>query len=140
MAEAVADPDRLFTQQQMLHLVSLAFGGPEEMLAYEAGRLAGYRQRVEEENAAYPPPPYLIVQGIRVRGDQAAARKSAAAADGERTDHPGGRVDDWGPVIPGVGGTLMHTSGGAASFPDLDGVSVRVRTVAGRCVWAEEDR
>lgn len=148
MAEALADPARLFDQNQVLHLMGIAGrwgydAGRTEVIpdepAFRAGWVAGYEDAHAELTAlapTYPPPPFLVVAGVKVREDQAAAREAGDIDRSQR--YAGGPVDDWGPVVPGVGETLMHTRGGAASFPELDGVSVRVRTVAGRIVWAEE--
>lgn len=92
MVEALESAET-FTRAQMAYVVSLALHlAPEAEMAYQAGREAGYWERVAEENAAYPPTPYLVVQGVRVRGDQAAAR---AAADADRTQRwAGGSAQD----------------------------------------------
>jgi hypothetical protein len=39
--------------------------GEPSPLSYRAGFEAGYRARVAEENAAYPPPPYSLVSTAR---------------------------------------------------------------------------
>lgn len=95
LVSALNDPGHQFSRDQLVYLMAAAMGwGKIDPLSYEHGRQAGYQQRVAEENAAYPPPAFLIVQGIKVRGDQAAAR---AEADADRTQrYTGGPVPVWG--------------------------------------------
>jgi len=91
-AEALGDPDRLFTleQVQFFRAAAQAYGYElrrreervPDALSYEAGYQAGYRQRCAEENAARPSPRVFdraAIEGFgRVLGERAAARADRA--------------------------------------------------------------
>jgi hypothetical protein len=100
---ALADPDHLFTREQVAYLMGEAArwareaveGEPSE-LSWRSGYEAGYRARVAEENAEYPPPP-VSIGGRWV--DQVTYRRQCDA-DGRRRrrgDYRGGPVREWGP-------------------------------------------
>lgn len=107
LVDALNDPDRLFERGQVAFIAAAAgrwgfdVGRSEAIpdeVAYRAGWLAGYEAAHAELTALaaqpYPPPPFLVVQGVKVRGDQAAAR---AEADADRTQrYAGGPVPVWG--------------------------------------------
>ncbi len=100
--EALSDPDRLFESGQLAYWMSVAMRWGYEnraaedapdALSYRAGWDAGYRAALAEMEHGYPPPPYQIIDGIRVGGDQKAAR---AEADADRTQrYAGGAVAVW---------------------------------------------
>jgi hypothetical protein len=61
-----------FTAAQAVYLMGAAaqwardvVDGEPSKLSYRAGYEAGYRARVAEENAAYPPPPYDLAPSAR---------------------------------------------------------------------------
>ncbi len=102
---ALTDPDRMYTPDQVAYLMAAAArwaredrDGEPDPLSYAAGLQDGYRQRVAEENAGYPPPPYGAVELDRV-GDARRRRRAwdAAARAGRRRrgDHKGGPVRVW---------------------------------------------
>jgi hypothetical protein len=114
MRDALADPDRLFTHAEMVWtttaLIAAALGWERERVAetegpdplsYAAGVLDGYRQRVQEENAAYPPPPIFSVGAWYDR-----AKVRAELADDRTQRYAGGPVPAWEssrPDLPDLG-------------------------------------
>lgn len=129
LVSALGDPDRLFDSGQVAYLMSTAMRWGYENaeaelaadpLSWRAGLDQGYRRRVAEENGGYPPPPYLIADGIRVREVQAGAR--AAAGSDRARRYAGGPVADWGPSLP---------------EPERDPRPMRVRRVGASWVWAD---
>lgn len=111
LMEALADPDYLFTRAQVAFLMATAARwaredrdrepGPE---TYEAGRRDGYRQRVAEENAAYPPPPIAGWDGVLKMIDQVDYRRRCDAEARRRRpgDYRGGPVPVWDADRPDV--------------------------------------
>lgn len=102
LAESLDDPARLYTQAEVNFLLAAAeqYGRSESgsAVTWRAGFEAGQRAAEAEASVGYPPPPYLIVAGAKVRGDQAAARAEAAADRTQR--YTGGPADDWGASRP----------------------------------------
>jgi hypothetical protein len=93
MVAALNDPGHLFTHAQMLDLISLAVGGPDEVSAYEAGWAAGYIERVDEENRAHPAAP-IFAFGEWLSDTE--RREYRARADADRTQrYAGGAVPVW---------------------------------------------
>jgi hypothetical protein len=102
MVAALHDPDRLYESGHVAYLMAAAMRWGYELatetlvadpMSWQAGYDAGRRDAEAETNIGYPPPPYLIAQGIRIRGDQAAAR--AAAATDRTQRYAGGPVAVW---------------------------------------------
>lgn len=67
LAAALADAGHLFTAEQVAYLMATAsrwgresVEGEPSPLTYAAGLADGYRARVAEENAAYPPEPHQV--------------------------------------------------------------------------------
>jgi hypothetical protein len=85
LAAALTDPDHLFTPDQVAYLMATAGRWAQEAagvespeMTYAAGYQAGYRARCAEENAAYPPPPILVISdsaGHKVWMDQVEHRR-----------------------------------------------------------------
>lgn len=106
---ALADPGHLFTAEQVAFLMGTAARWAREAVedepspeSYAAGFEAGYRSRVDEENAAYPPPP-IFVAGEWVRAaERVAARRAADTRRRRRSDHRRGPVREWGPSWCGL--------------------------------------
>jgi hypothetical protein len=130
LIDALGDPDRLFDQDQLVFLMGTAMRWGYEAAAAEmaadpmswaAGLEQGYRQRCAEENEGYPSPPYLLVAGIKVGGDQRAAREAVAADRTQR--YAGGPVEVWDADRPD---------------PVRDPRPMRVRKVDGLWTWAEQ--
>jgi hypothetical protein len=59
MLDAMRDPDRTFTWEQMAY-----FMARERRWAYGAGYAEGYRRRTDDDNAAYPPEPYHLASSL----------------------------------------------------------------------------
>lgn len=95
---ALLDPHATFTPDQLSWYM-----GEAARWAYEAGFDEGYRARVAEENAAYPPAPTLVISdsdGHKVWMDQVDYRRrcDAEALRPRRTDfRPGRRLRPWPP-------------------------------------------
>jgi hypothetical protein len=97
LRDALSDPARLFTGTEVAYLMGAAgrWGSdaardeavPDE-IAWRAGWLAGYEDAHAELTALaarpYPPPPYLLVQGEKVRREQADVRREARADRSQR--------------------------------------------------------
>lgn len=60
MRHALAEAET-FTRAQVADLLSRAFAFDLNELMWQDGYAAGYRARVAEENAAYPPEPHKLV-------------------------------------------------------------------------------
>lgn len=111
LVEALNDPDRLYDRAQLAFFMASAVRWGYELrtdeerepdgLSYAAGFDAGYRQRVAEENAAYPPVKVFSAAGLRDLADVQTAR-AAAGADREQR-YAGGPVPDWGASRPDPG-------------------------------------
>lgn len=108
MVEALRDPHRLYDGAQLAFFMAAAMRWGYELrteeeqapdaLSYWAGHDAGYRQRVAEENAAYPPVKVFSAANLR---DLADVRDARAAADASREQrYAGGPVPDWGASRP----------------------------------------
>jgi hypothetical protein len=89
-------------------------------MSWAAGLDQGYRLRCAEQEEGYPPPPYLMVAGVKVGGDQRAAREAVAADRTQR--YAGGPVEVWEADRPD---------------PVRDPRPMRVRKVDGLWTWAE---
>jgi hypothetical protein len=139
-AEALGDPDRLFDLAQVRFFMAAAEAYGYERrrreertpsrLSYLAGFETGYRQRVTEENAAYPPEPMRLVtthaqDAVRVHRERVGV-DVVAPREG---DWPGGDAD-----------TAMARYGWDADRDESEPlkVSVRTRTERGRLVWADQ--
>jgi hypothetical protein len=102
---ALTDPDRTYTPEQVAYLMAAAArwaredrDGEPDPLSYAAGHADGYRQRVAEENAGYPPPPYGVAETVQVADARRGRRAwDAAARAGRRRrgDHRGGAARVW---------------------------------------------
>lgn len=92
MVAALRDPGYQFTQEQMLRLIWLAIGTWDD-LAWRDGYEAGYRARVAEENAAWPPPPVFAFGEWQSMTERQAYRERL---DADRTQrYTGGPVEVW---------------------------------------------
>lgn len=89
MRASLANPDHLFTRDQVGYLISMILGtGDEADLAWRAGYEAGYWARVAEENAR------PIPAGPGLGGEDPVAYRRACEAD--RTEkYRGGPVEVW---------------------------------------------
>jgi hypothetical protein len=101
MIDALRDPTSTFTADQVAWLMATAARWAREAveeepspLSYAAGFDAGYRARVDEENAAYPPAPIWTAQD-RQFIDQVDYRRTCDYQAGldRVTDYAGGPVD-----------------------------------------------
>lgn len=88
MVDALTDPDRLFEPVQLAFFMAAAMRWGYELrtdeeapdpLSWRAGYDAGYRARVAEENAAYPPPPVFSAEAVASADRILTARFDAAA-------------------------------------------------------------
>lgn len=129
LIDALDDPDRLYDRDQLAFLMGAAMrwgyeAAEAEMAAdpmsWAAGLEQGYRLRCAEQEEGYPPPPHLLVAGIKVGGDQRAAREAVAADRTQR--YAGGPVEVWEADRP---------------EPARDPRPMRVRKVDGLWTWAE---
>ncbi|MET0425015.1 MAG: hypothetical protein ABW046_14115 [Actinoplanes sp.] len=102
---ALADPARLFDQAQVRFLMAAAeaYGYEKRRreeqepaaLSYWGGHADGYRQRVAEENAAYPPPPYGgLTASMREETRRIYRKRSGADVIGPRPGDFVGQGDD----------------------------------------------
>jgi hypothetical protein len=126
MVTALADPGHLFTREQVAYLMATAARWAREVvegepspLTYAAGYDAGYRARVAQENADWPPPPIYDAQAVSRWTDQVEARRQADrdARARRRDDHRGGPVPVWpatrpdpvvaGPRVPNPAGSYF---------------------------------
>lgn len=141
LADALTDPDRLYDRGQLAFLMASALRWGAELTraemipdepAYATGWLAGYEDAHAELTARaaapYPPPPYLIVHGVKIGGDQVAERARVA----------GDRSQRW------AGGTADEAMARFMWEPDRPDFEVApgrlyVRMHAGSIVW-DEDR
>lgn len=102
LVQALADPDRLFDRDQVLHLMATsqrwgyevrAAEDAADPLSWHAGHAAGYAQRVAEEQASWPAPAVFSAETIAALARVQAAR---AAADADRSErYAGGPVPVW---------------------------------------------
>src|SRR4051812_43743198 len=100
MVAALTDPDTVFSRDQLAHILDTVLrwtredrDGEPDPLSYRAGVLAGYRQRLAEENAAYPPPPFGV--STTAGYDAVQVHRKRMGVDRRyrrRDDHPGGPV------------------------------------------------
>jgi hypothetical protein len=129
LINALGDPDRLYDRGQLAFLMGTAMrwgyeAAEAEMAAdpmsWAAGLEQGYRLRCAEQEEGYPPPPYLLVAGVKVGGDQRAAREAVAADRTQR--YAGGPVEVWEADRP---------------EPARDPRPMRVLKVDGLWTWAE---
>jgi hypothetical protein len=126
MIDALSDPDRLYDRDQLAFLMGAAmrwgYEAAEAEMAADPMSWAdqGYRLRCAEQEEGYPPPPYLMVAGVKVGGDQRAAREAVAADRTQR--YAGGPVEVWEADRPD---------------PVRDPRPMRVRKVDGLWTWAE---
>lgn len=140
LADALTDPDRLYEREQLAFLMATAWRwGAEaaraEMIpdepAYGAGWVAGYEDAHAELTARaaapYPPPPYLISQGVKIGGDQMAERARVA---GDRTQRWAG----------GTAAEAMARFMWDADRPDpvVPPGRLYVKMHAGSVIWDEE--
>lgn len=101
IAAALTDPAAVFTAAQVADLMATAARWGRESVegepspdSYQAGYTAGYRARMADENAAYPPPP-IHFGGVWI--DQADHRRRAHedALRRRRGDYRGGPLRAW---------------------------------------------
>lgn len=139
LVAALQDPDRLFTQVELVYLMGAAqrWGyearadedSPADPLSQVACWQAGYDQRVAEDEADWPDPAVFDAATIEAMGRVIAAR---AAADGDRTQrYAGGPVPVWDADRP----DLDDLGPSARSWSPRAGVPI-VRAGAG---WAWRD-
>lgn len=96
IAAAMANPQWQPTRTQVANIVALTLENDDTDMAWRAGWLRGYWDRVAEENAAYPPERMrvvtsaaqdaIIVHRARMLVDSPAAREN---------DYTGGPVPVW---------------------------------------------
>ncbi len=99
----LADPDAVFTSGQVAYLMGTsgrwareAIEGEPSPLSFEAGRLAGYRERVAEENAAYPPAPHHVTTSAGEDAIRVHRSRMGVNVSGPREgDYTGGPVNPW---------------------------------------------
>ncbi len=101
--EALGDPARLFTLEQVQFFMAAAqaYGyrrAAEDQapgrLSFEHGRQVGYRERVAEEEASYPPVPWRLVSSYRQDAREVHRARSRVDERYEREgDWPGGGDD-----------------------------------------------
>lgn len=99
----LGDPDATWTTSQVAFLLAtdrrwvaeaLAVDPPE--LSFAAGHAAGYRDRVAEENAAYPPSPFRVVTSAGEDAIRVHRSREGVDAPGPREgDYQGGAVEVW---------------------------------------------
>lgn len=128
MVAALTDPDRLFTCGEVAYLMSVAGRWSREDAddspspqSWRAGYAAGYRARVDEENAAYPSAPVFAFGEWLSMAERQACRDRAAADRTQR--YAGGAVPVWPATRPD------HVSPA--------GVSVRVVRSSAGWVWRD---
>lgn len=119
LIDALSDPNRLFTPAEVAYLMSTAGRWGHDARADEsepdplsaaAGWDAGYRARVAEENAAYPPVPVFVAGQWADRADYRAACDAAASVP-RTEDYLGGPVPVWDADRPEPGGSWRSIPG-----------------------------
>lgn len=93
MAAALVDPKHRFTPDQMIYLFSLGLGWSSDEMMWHSGYEAGRRSVLDEQNAAYPPPPVFVAGDWVTEGDRRLARREADDVAPREGDHPGGPVE-----------------------------------------------
>lgn len=111
LAAALVDPDHVFTAGQVTFLMATAarwgresVEGEPSPLTYAAGLTDGYRARVAEENAAYPPEPTRLATSASA--DAVRVYRKRMGVDRRyrrRADYRGGPVPVWDADGPGRG-------------------------------------
>ncbi len=99
----LTDPNATFTSGQVAYLMATSgrwaresIEGEPSKLSFEAGRQAGYRERVAEENAAYPPTPHHVTTSAGEDAIRVHRSRMGVDAPGPREgDYTGGPVEPW---------------------------------------------
>jgi hypothetical protein len=117
-----------FNRSQVAYLLSLAVDAGDWEFAYECGKAAGYRERCEQENAAYPPPPVYASGELARFIDQAEHRRKFNAGEiVPPPPRPVRKVLAYQPVgarsVRSIAGTPTHP-GRQWRYPDSEPVAI----------------